>query len=183
MICYFEPDTSYSATNCIILSSLNVINRFTLEQRWNLLSQLQYDAKKIIFSDEAHFHLDGYGNKHNLQKPMDPLLVFNCLKRLMERRHHRLIFFWKWGRQNLYGLCRHLTQPMITGFFFAPDLHCTVVNDVWFQQYGVTFHTSHVTIDLLRQTFDGRSISWNGNVSCYLTLLNYFLGGLVKDKY
>ena len=51
------------------------------------------------------------------------------------------------------------------------DFFCTllgiVVNDVWFQQDWATCPTSHVTIDLLRQTFDGRLISRNGDViSC-----------------
>ena len=36
------------------------------------------------------------------------------------------------------------------------------MNDVWFQTAGVTCNTSHATINLLRQTFDGRLIIQNG---------------------
>ena len=39
------------------------------------------------------------------------------------------------------------------------------VDNVWFQQDGATCHTSHATIDLLRETFDGRLISRNGDVN------------------
>ena len=43
---------------------------YTLEQRWEILRQIDLQklpilAKKIIFSDEAHFDLGGYVNKQN----------------------------------------------------------------------------------------------------------------------
>ena len=53
---------------------------------------------------------------------------------------------------------------MITNFFvFA--LHGIDVKKVWFQQDGVTCHTSHAgpQSDLLPQTFDGHLISRNSN--------------------
>ena len=54
------------------------------------------------------------------------------------------------------------------------------VDELWFQQVGATCHTAHVTIDLLKETFDERIISRNGPVnwpprSCDLTPLDYFL--------
>ena len=52
---------------------------------------------------------------------------------------------------------------MITDLFVI-TLRGIDVNDVWFQQDGATCHTSHATIDLLRQTFDDRLISQNANV-------------------
>ena len=70
-------------------------------------------------------------------------------------------------------------RTMITDFF-VPALDGIDVDNVWFQQDGATCHTSHATIDLLRETFDGRLISRNGDVnwpprSCDLTPLDYFL--------
>ena len=44
-----------------------------------------------------------------------------------------------------------------------PTLDGIDVENVWFQQDGATCHTSHATIDLLRETFDGRLISRNGD--------------------
>ena len=43
---------------------------YTLEQRWEILRQIGLKrmpilAKKIIFSDEAHFDVGGYVNKQN----------------------------------------------------------------------------------------------------------------------
>ena len=35
------------------------------------------------------------------------------------------------------------------------------MNDVWFQQNGKTCQTSHATIDLLHETFDGRLVNRN----------------------
>ena len=54
---------------------------------------------------------------------------------------------------------------MIIGFFVLA-LHGINVKDGCFQQDRATCHTSHVTINLLRQKFDGRFISLNGNVNC-----------------
>ena len=61
------------------------------------------------------------------------------------------------------------------------------MDDIWFQQDGVTCHTANVTIDLLHSIFENRIISRNSDVncpprSCDLTPLNYFLWGAVKDK-
>lgn len=153
-------------------------------------------AQKIIFSDEAHFHLGGYVNKQNcriwgsenphvvLQKPMHPLRV-TVWCGLWSGGIIGPYFF-----QNEDGATITVNgdtyRTMITDFF-VPALHGIDVNDVWFQQDGATCHTSHATIDLLRQTFDGRLISRNGDVnwpprSCDLTPLDYFLWGAVKDK-
>ena len=52
-------------------------------------------------------------------------------------------------------------RTMTIVFFFAHALLSITVNDVWFQQDG----TSYVTIDLLRQTFDGRLIRRNSDVN------------------
>ena len=51
-------------------------------------------------------------------------------------------------------------HTMITDFF-VPALDDNDVDNVWFQQDGATCHTSHATIDLLRETFDGQmAIQW-----------------------
>uniref|UniRef100_A0A0K2T7K4 Putative LOC100569746 [Acyrthosiphon pisum] n=1 Tax=Lepeophtheirus salmonis TaxID=72036 RepID=A0A0K2T7K4_LEPSM len=75
---------------------------------------------------------------------------------------------------------------MLEDFLF-PQMEKEDINDIWFQQDGVTCHTANVTVDLLRTVFDNLIISRNGNVnwpprSCDLTPLYYFLWGTVKDK-
>ncbi|GFU98105.1 uncharacterized protein TNCV_1491291 [Trichonephila clavipes] len=58
--------------------------------------------------------------------------------------------------------------------------------ELWFQQYGATYHTARATIDLLKDTFGDRLISrfepvnWPPR-SCDLTPLDYFLWGYVKS--
>ncbi|GFT54734.1 DUF4817 domain-containing protein [Trichonephila clavipes] len=73
---------------------------------------------------------------------------------------------------------------MITNFFI-PELNNDDVQELWFRQDGVTCHTAHATIDLLKDTFGDRLISrfepvnWPPR-SCDLTPLDYFLWGYVK---
>ena len=58
---------------------------YTLEQRWEILRQIDLQkmpvlAKKVIFSEEAHFELSGYVKKQNrriwgTEKPTHPKRV------------------------------------------------------------------------------------------------------------
>ncbi|GFX97687.1 uncharacterized protein TNCV_3065741 [Trichonephila clavipes] len=75
-------------------------------------------------------------------------------------------------------------RAMITNFFI-PELNNHDVQELWFQQDGVTCHTARATIDLLKDTFGDRLISRFGPVnwpprSWDLTPLDYFLWGYVK---
>ncbi|GFW14176.1 transposable element Tc3 transposase [Trichonephila clavipes] len=125
--------------------------------------------KRILFSDEAHFWLNGYVNKQNcriwseanpqvyVETPLHPekLIVWCAL--------------WAGGINGPY-------------FFKNDEGH----NELWFQQDGATCHTARATIDLLKDTFGDRLISRFGPVnwlprSCDLTPLDYFLWGYVKS--
>ena len=67
---------------------------YTLEQRWEvgLRRRCRFCEKKIIFSDEAHFHFGGYVNKQNyriwgtenshayIEKPTHPKRVTVCCR-------------------------------------------------------------------------------------------------------
>ena len=61
------------------------------------------------------------------------------------------------------------------------------MNDVWFKKDCASKDISRLTIDLLRQTFDGRLISRNGDIngppfSWDLTPLSYFMWDAVKEN-
>ncbi|GFU04268.1 DUF4817 domain-containing protein [Trichonephila clavipes] len=147
--------------------------------------------KRILFSDEVHFWLNGYVNKQNchiwseanpqvyVETPLHPekLTVWCAL--------------WAGGilLQNDEG--HNVTvngdryRAMITNFFI-PELNNHDVQEPWFQQDGATCHTARATIDLLKDTFGDRLISRFGPVnwpprSCDLTPLDYFLWSYVKS--
>ncbi|GFW94671.1 uncharacterized protein TNCV_4247111 [Trichonephila clavipes] len=135
--------------------------------------------KRILFSDEAHFWLNGYVNKQNcriwseansqvyVETPLHPekLTVWCAL--------------WAGGIigpyffQNDEG--HNVTvngdryRAMITNFFI-PELNNHDVQELWFQQDGATCHTARATIDLLKDTFGDRLISRFGPVNCVTNL-------------
>lgn len=163
------------------------------------IDQLNNDidfCRKIIFSDEAHFHLGGYVNKQNcriwgseqphviVERPMHPPRVtVRC-----GFWSGGIIgpFFFENAAGNIVTVNGDRYRAILTNFLW-PQIDAINVDDLWFQQDGATCHTSRLTIDLLRAKFDNRIISRFGDVnwlarSCDLTLLDFFLWGAVKDR-
>ncbi|GFX78011.1 aquaporin-10 [Trichonephila clavipes] len=169
------------------------LNRF-VEWAQNEIAVVPDFHKRILFSDEAHFWLNGYVNKQNcriwseanpqvyVETPLHPekLTVWCAL--------------WAGGIIGPYfknDEGHNVTvngdryRAMITNFFI-PELNNHDVQELWFQQDGATCHTARATIDLLKDTFGDRLISRFGPVnwpprSCDLTPLDYFLWGYVKS--
>ncbi len=52
----------------------------------------------------------------------------------------------------------------------------------WFQQDGITVHTTPPTVDFLRKFFDARIISKNLWSPCSSDLCDFFMRGYVKDQ-
>ncbi|GFU69124.1 DUF4817 domain-containing protein [Trichonephila clavipes] len=147
--------------------------------------------KRILFSDEAHFWLNGYVNKQNcriwseanlqvyVKTPLHPgKLNFGALYGLVES-------FFKNDESHNVTVNGDRYRAMITNFFI-PELNNHDVQELWFQQDGATYHTARATIDLLKDTFGDRLISRFGPVnwppkSCDLTPLGYFLWSYVKS--
>ncbi|GFU93140.1 transposable element Tc3 transposase [Trichonephila clavipes] len=151
--------------------------------------------KRIFFSDEAHFWLNGYVNKQNcriwseanpqlyVETPLHPekLTVWCALWA------GGIIgpYFFKNDEGHNVTVNGDRYRAMITNFFI-PELNNHDVQELWFQQDGATCHTARATIDLLKDTFGDRLISRFGPVnwpprSCDLTPLDYFLWGYVKS--
>ncbi|GFS96071.1 kinesin-like protein [Trichonephila clavipes] len=151
--------------------------------------------KRILFSDEAHFWLNGYVNKQNcriwreanpqvyVETPLHPetLTVWWALWA------GGIIgpYFFKNDESHNVTVNGDRYRAMITNFFI-PELNNHDVQELWFQQDGATCHTARATIDLLKDTFGDRLISrfepvnWPPR-SCDLTPLDYFLWGYVKS--
>ncbi|GFV87427.1 transposable element Tc3 transposase [Trichonephila clavipes] len=145
--------------------------------------------KRILFSDEAHFCLNGYINKQNcriwsesnpqvyVETPLHPEKLTGALYGLVES-------FFKNDEGHNVTVNGDRYRAMITNFFI-PELNNHDVQELWFQQDGATCHTARATIDLLKDTLGDRLISRFGPVnwpprSCDLTPLDYFLWGYVK---
>ncbi|GFX70992.1 integrase catalytic domain-containing protein [Trichonephila clavipes] len=151
--------------------------------------------KRILFSDEAHFWLNGYVNKQNcriwseansqvyVKTPLHPeKLTFWCA---LWAGGIIGPYFFKNDEGHNVTVNGDRYRAMITNFFI-PELNNHYVQELWFQQDGATCHTARATIDLLKDTFGDRLISRFGPVnwpprSCDLTPLDYFLWGYVKS--
>ncbi|GFW25549.1 DUF4817 domain-containing protein [Trichonephila clavipes] len=125
--------------------------------------------KRILFSDEAHFWLNGYVNKQN------------C--RIWSEANPQVYVETPLHPEKLTVWCALWAGGIIGPNFFKND---EGHNKLWFQQDGATCHTARATIDLLKDTFGDRLISRFGPVnwpprSCDLTPLDYFLWGYVKS--
>ncbi|GFU13831.1 putative DD41D transposase [Trichonephila clavipes] len=145
--------------------------------------------KRILFSDETHFWLNGYVNKQNcriwseansqvyVETPLHPekLTVWGALWA------GGIIgpYFFKNDEGHNVTVNGDRYRAMITNLVI-PELNNHDVQELWFQQDGATCHTARATIDLLKDTFGDRLISRLGPVnwpprSCDLTPLEYFL--------
>ncbi|GFX13618.1 uncharacterized protein TNCV_1921311 [Trichonephila clavipes] len=130
--------------------------------------------KRILFSEEAHFWLNGYVNKQN------------C--RIWSEANPQVYVETPLHPEKLTVWCALWAGGIIGPYFFKNDEghNVTVNGELWFQQDGTACHTARATIDLLKDTFGDRLISRFGPVnwpprSCDLTLLDYFLWGYVKS--
>ncbi|GFW07058.1 putative transposable element [Trichonephila clavipes] len=146
--------------------------------------------KRILFSDEVHFWLNGYVNKQNcriwseanpqvyVETPLHPEKLFDAFYGLVES-------FFKNDEGHNITVNGDRYRAMITNFFI-PELNNHDVQELRFQQDGATCHKARATIDLLKDRFGDRLISRFGPVnwpprSCDLTSLDYFLWGYVKS--
>ncbi|GFX59045.1 retrovirus-related Pol polyprotein from transposon 17.6 [Trichonephila clavipes] len=151
--------------------------------------------KRNLFSDEAHFWLNGYVYKENcriwrvanpqvyVETPLNP----EKLTAWCALWAGGIIgpYFFKNDEGHNVTVNGDRYRAMITNFFI-PELNNHDVQELGFQQNGGTCHTARATIDLLKDTFGDRLISRFGPVnwpprSCDLTPLDYFLWGYVKS--
>ncbi|GFW50846.1 transposable element Tc3 transposase [Trichonephila clavipes] len=151
--------------------------------------------KRILFSVEAHFWLNGYVNKQNCRIWSEANPQVYVETPLHREKWTVWCALWAGGIIGRYLFkndeCHNVTvngnryRAMITNFFI-PELNYHDVQDLWFQQDGATCQTAPATIDLLKDTFGDRLISRFGPAkwpprSCDSTPLDYFLWGYVKS--
>ena len=151
--------------------------------------------RKMIFSDEAHFWLNGFVNKRNMRywSATNPNVLLEA------PLHPQKVTVWcgfhAGGVIGPYFFVdendRHITvngeryHAMLEDYLW-PELDELDIIDIWFQQDGATSHTARVTIDLLKSNFGEPVSSRNGPVewpprSCDLTPLDFFLWVHIKS--
>jgi len=162
-----------------------------------LINDGSIDPRNIIFSDEAHFWLNGYVNRQNYriwgtEKP--EMVVVRPL-------HPKKLTVWA-------ALC---ADGVIGPFFFEETVnaerYATMIKDqfipeaishnwienCWFQQDGAPPHTTYDNLELLKNHYGGRVIarSFPETFQCGLAWppyspdlspLDFFLWGYTKDK-
>lgn len=152
----------------------------------------------VLFSDEAHFHINGHVNKQNCR-------YWSCEN--PNRKHERPLHSPKvtvWAAMSAHGIIgpyffedsrgRAVTVDsqryvaMIENFF-APELQNFpgFNTRTWFQQDGATAHTSNTAMPVVRQLFPSKVISRRGDIawpprSPDLTPMDFFLWGYLKSK-
>ncbi|GFU20114.1 putative DD41D transposase [Trichonephila clavipes] len=146
------------------------VRRIFVEWAQNEIAVVRDFHKRILFSDEAHFWLNGYVNKQNF--------------RLWSEANPQVYVETPLHPEKLTVWCALWAGGIIGPYFFKNDESQSM--ELWFQQDGATCHTARATIDLLKDTFGDRLISRFGPVnwpprSCDLTPLDYFLWGYVKS--
>ncbi|GFV62495.1 putative transposase [Trichonephila clavipes] len=201
-MCIEPGDYTVQAMECLDKQRLLRAKYYCLQKQRKFVEWAQNEIavvpdfhKRILFSDEAHFWLNGYVNKQNcriwseanpqvyVEKPLHPekLTVWCALWA------GGIIgpYFFKNDEGHNVTVNGDRYRAIITNFFI-PELNTHDVQELWFQQDGATCHTARATIDLLKDTFGDRLISRFGSVnwpprSCDLTPLDYFLWGYVKS--
>ena len=151
-------------------------------------------TKKIIFSDEAHFHLSGFVNKQNCRiwANENPRVIVE--KPMYPERVTVWCGLWAGGVIGPYFFKNDFGQAatvigvryreMITDLL-RPEIEDMNLDNMWFQQDGATCLTANETMALLREKFNDRVISRRGEVnwpprSCDLAPLDIILWGFLK---
>ncbi|GFV15647.1 uncharacterized protein TNCV_3059921 [Trichonephila clavipes] len=185
----------YSQFGLAIHQNDHQARRRFVEWAQNEIAAVPDFHKRILFSDEAHFWLNGYVNKQNCRICSEANLQVYVETPLHPEKLTVWCALWVGGIIGPYFFKNdeghNVTvngdryRAMITNLFI-PELNNHDVQELWFQQDGTTCHTARATIHLLKDTFGDHLISRFGPVnwpprSCDLTPLDYFLWGYVKS--
>ena len=160
------------------------------------LQKMPIWAKKIIFSDEAHFNLSGYVNKQNCriwgtENPQAYIKKPMRLKRVTVwcgfwSRSIIEPFFFENEQGEAVTVNGDRYRAMLNEFLFS-KIEEKDIGNIWLQQNGAMCHTAVATLNVLCPVFEDCIISRRADVvwpprSSDLTPLDCYLWGAVKDK-
>lgn len=162
----------------------------------NLNNEVDDFKSKIIMSDEAHFHLNGYVNKQNLrfwatenprvmhEEPLHPLKATVWCG--VYARGVIGPYFFEDAIGNTVTVTGERYRAVINDFLL-PELEERGLVNMWFQQDGATAHAARATMEIVKEAFPGRVISRFGDLaypsrSPDLTAPDFFLWGYLKSR-
>ncbi|GFW23548.1 putative DD41D transposase [Trichonephila clavipes] len=151
----------YSQLGLAIHENDHLARRRFVEWAQNEIAVVPDFHKRILFSDEAHFWLNGYVNKQNgriwseanpqvyVETPLHPeKLTVRCA---LWAGGIIGPYFFKNDEGHNVTVNGDRYRTIITNFFI-PELNNHDVQELWFQQDGATCHTARATIDLLKDS-------------------------------
>jgi len=162
-----------------------------------LIDSKEIDPDKIIFTDEAHFWLDGYVNRQNFriwgsQKPE--------LLRTTPLHPQKLTVWCGISASGIIGpyflndsVTSEVYHKLIRDEFLPEAKRLGMIEGHYFQQDGAPPHTTRANLSLLRENFENRVIAraypemfgdglaWPP-YSPDISPLDFFLWGCVKDR-
>ena len=163
------------------------------------IRQCQFDSDflhRILYSDKAHFHLNGCVNKQNsrfwsIENPeiIKPIPLHSKKVTVWCAISSREIvgpYFFEDSAGNTVTVTSERYTQMLREYFF-PIIEEKGMGSYHFQQDGATSHTARVSMALLREKFPGKLISRFGEIdwpprSPDLTPLDFYLWGYLKSK-
>jgi len=158
------------------------------------IDEKKLDPHKILFTDEAHFHLDGYVNKQNYR-------IWGTEKPSIRTKPERVTAFAGISSKGSVGPTFVEGKKTITGKVYEEILHKAIpeakekgmVDDFTWQQDGAPPHRAPYNLDYIHEHHDRRVIAksypkrFNKGTdwppySPDPSSMDYYLWGKVKDK-
>ena len=154
--------------------------------------------ENVLFTDEAHFHINGHINKHNcrywstenprlkhqkpLHSPKTTVWAAISAKGIIGP------YFFENSQGNNVTV-NSVEYVKMLREFLIPQLHQFegYNSRTWMQQDGATCHTSNVTLPVVKEIFPNKLISRRGDIpwpprSPDLTPCDFFLWGYLKSR-
>ena len=180
------------------LSDYDITRRLEFaNDMFQLIETKQIDPKKIFFTDEAHFHLDGYVNKQNYRHwgtEQPHLAIARSLHPLRVTVWCAITYGQIIGPIFITKTIDRINyREDILENFFRQIRQKKMIDGYWFQQDGARPHRTPENLSRIAEVFGDRIIGLDaleetgGGItwppySADMTVCDYFLWGCVKDK-
>ena len=138
--------------------------------RWRIF------VTRLVISEEAHFHFNGYVNKQHCRfwHPLIHAIVTKSLYTVYMWRFgveshtvHGIVgpcVFFEGENENMVTVNAECYKQILNGFLIS-KLNELNMQDLWFQQDRATWHTTRRCTELLWEHFPGKLISRFGDVN------------------